>query len=50
MSCGFPRHRTKGGPNHELHTDRGRIVVPRDTMLFQRPRRVNWVIRSKTDG
>jgi hypothetical protein len=29
-------------PNQALHSDRGRILVSRDTTLLRRPRRVNW--------
>jgi hypothetical protein len=28
-------------PNQALHTDRGRILISRDTTPLQRPRRVN---------
>ena len=31
-------------PNQTLHTDRGRILVSRDTTPLQRPRRVNCVV------
>jgi len=27
-----------------LHSDRGRILVSRDTTPLQRPRRVNWCV------
>src|SRR5262245_40240439 len=32
-------------PNQTLHSDRGRILVSRDTTPLQRPRRVNTVVR-----
>src|SRR4051794_31285907 len=31
-------------PNQALHSDRGRILVSRDTTALQRPRRVNCVV------
>jgi hypothetical protein len=33
-------------PNQALHTDRGRILVSRDTTPLQRPRRVNCCVRA----
>src|SRR5207248_346683 len=34
-------------PNKALHSDRGRILVSRDTTSTWRPRRVNWIVRRK---
>src|SRR5947209_7734262 len=34
-------------PNQTLHSDRGRILVSRDTTPLQRPRRVNYCVRQQ---